>query len=174
MRVSSYLSFAFLAVGFACATKPDDPAVQLSDVGYVLHLPPPMQSSLDAFAPGFHAVLPSSFRSDVAQAAAGSTGQMQSLFAAVGDFDGDGTVDAVVEGRTPGDTALRVIAIMNGKTPRALDVARFDSYDADAVGVYLSKPAAGQTGAFEVVNYPDETTLYRWQNGGFVGTKITS
>jgi len=158
----------------ACAGKKvDDPRVELTDVGYVLHLPPAMQSALDADAPGFHAVMQSSYRSDVPQAAAAATGQLQPLFAAVGDFDGDGTVDAVVEGAVPGDSALHVIAIMNGKQVRAVDVTRFESYDADAVGVYLSRPPSGQAGAFEVVNYPDETTMYRWQNGGFVGSKIS-
>jgi len=56
---------------------------------------------------------------------------------------------------------------------RAIDVTRFESYDADAVGVYLSRVPSGQTGAFEVVNYPDETMLYRYKDGGFVGTKIS-
>ena len=174
MRALSCLTLLAVAVvATSCESKPDDPAVQLSDVGYVLHLPPPMQSALDAFAPGFHPVMASSFRSDVAQAAA-SSGQLSSLFATVGDFDGDGTIDAVEEGTAPGDTALRVIAILNGKQPRAVDVARFESFDADAVGIYLVRPPAGQTGAFEVVNYPDETMLYRYQGGSFVGTKITS
>jgi hypothetical protein len=163
---------AYVALS-ACSKKPDDPRVELTDVGYTLHLPPPMQAALDGVAPGFHAVMPSSFRSDVAQASAMASGQLQSLFATVGDFDNDGTVDAVVEGTAPGDTALRVIAILNGPHPRAMDVARFESYDADAVGVYLSKPAAGQSGAFEVVNYPDETMLYRYAGGTFTGTKVS-
>jgi hypothetical protein len=164
---------ATLALAACGEKKVDDPRVELTDVGYVLHLPPAMQSALDADAPGFHAVMPSSYRSDVPQAAASASGQMQSLFATVGDFDGDGTVDAVVEGSVPGDSALRVIAIMNGAQARAVDVTRFESYDADAVGVYLSRPPSGQSGAFEVVNYPDETTLYRYHEGGFVGTKVS-
>jgi hypothetical protein len=158
----------------ACAGKKvDDPRVELTDVGYALHLPPAMQAALNADAPGFHAVMQASYRSDVPQAAAAATGHLEPLFAAVGDFDADGTVDAVVEGSVPSDSALHVIAIMNGAHPRAVDVTRFESYDADAVGVYLTRPPAGQAGAFEVVNYPDETTMYRYQGDGFIGTKVS-
>lgn len=44
-----------------------------------------MQQALDSLAPGFRPV-----------------------------FDGDGTLDAVMEGNRPDDAALHVIAIMNG------------------------------------------------------------
>jgi hypothetical protein len=162
-----------LAIVAACgAKKPDAPHVELTDVGYALHLPSGMQHALDSIAPGFRPVQTSSYRADVAQAAAAGAGEMQSLFASVGDFDGDGTQDAVEEGTVPGDSALHVIAIMNGAKPVAIEVTTFPEYDADAVGIYLSRPTEGRTGAFEVVNYPDESMLYQYQDGGFVGTKI--
>lgn len=146
--------------------------MEFSDIGFSLHLPVPMQKALDSLAPGFHTVRTASYRVDVSQAAAEDGGGAQALFATIGDFDGDGTKDAVVEGTERGDDALHVIAILNGATPTAVEVTQFQEYDADAVGIYLSRPAPGTTGAFEVVNYPDASTLYRYENGAFEGTKI--
>ncbi len=165
-------SFALAIVLAACARKPDDPQLEFATVGFVLHLPPAMQQAMDSLAPGFRTVRINSFRSDVAQAAAQAAGGMQALFATVADFDGDGTQDAVVEGTTPGDTALRVIAIMNGAKPRAMDVERYPVYDADAVGIYLSRPTGSRKGTFQVVNYPDSSTVYRYEGGSFVGARI--
>ena len=159
----------------ACGTNTDDPKIELTDVGFTLHLPPPMQQALDSFAPGFRAVRATSFRSDVSQAAAaGGSDAMPAAFAAIGDYDRDGSVDAVVEGTSPGDSALRVIAIRNGALPAAVEVTRFPVYDADAIGVYLVNPPKGTPGAFEVVNYPDSTLTFDFQDGAFVGRKTGS
>ena len=167
-------SFALLILLGACAKKEvDDPRVELTDVGFTLHLPPAMQQALDSLAPGFHTVRTTSFRSDVTQAAAAmGSGGMPAAFTAVGDFTHDGTIDAVVEGTTPSDSALQVIAIINGAKPTAVVITRFLVYDADAVGVYLSNPPAGVAGAFEVVAYPDSSILYQYRNGGFQGHNI--
>jgi len=167
-------SFALIILLAACAGKPDAPTIQLTDVGFTLHLPAPMQQALDSIAPGFHTVRTTSYRSDVSQAALAGGGGLPALFASLGDFNHDGAPDAAVEGTAPGDSALRVIVILNGAKPTALEVARFASYDADAVGIYLTGPPAGQNGAFVVVNYPDESTLYSYADGGFEGTKIGS
>ncbi|MBI3569374.1 MAG: hypothetical protein HY084_14335 [Gemmatimonadetes bacterium] len=164
-------SFALVLALSACARKPDDPRLEFANIGFMLHLPPAMQQALDAYAPGFRSVKINSFRSDVSQFAAEAAGGMQPLFATVADFDGDGTLDAIVEGTAPGDSALRVIAIMNGAAPKALDVERIPLYDADAVGVYLSRPTGSPAGSFELVDYPDSTTTYRYTGGRFVGTK---
>lgn len=161
-------SLSLLALLLGCTKTADDPRVELSDVGFTLHLPPAMQQALDSVAPGFRTVRTTSFRSDVAQAAAATgTNGMAAAFASVGDFDHDGMIDAVVEGTAPGDSALRVIAIMNGAKPVAIDIARFPVYDADAVGVYLTNAPAGVAGAFEVVDYPDSTLVYEYRNGAF-------
>jgi hypothetical protein len=162
-----------LATMFAgCTTKKvDNPRVELTDVGFTLHLPPAMQQALDSLAPGFRAVRPSSFRSDVSQAAAENGGGLPAAFAAVGDFDHDGLTDAVVEGSAPSDTGLRVIAILNGATATAHEVTRFPVYDADAVGIYLANPPAGTAGAFEVVAYPDSTLLFKYEDGAFKGER---
>lgn len=165
-------SLALALALVACTAKPPDPELHFATVGFVLTLPAGMQQALDAVAPGFRTVRIDSFRSDVSQAAAMAGGGLQAMFATIGDFDGDGTKDVIIEGAAPRDSALHVIAIMNGKTPRAFEVTRFPVYDADAVGVYLSKAPGGQTGSFEVVNYPDVSTLYTYKSGGFVGTKI--
>ena len=152
-----------------------DPKIELTDVGFALHLPPPMQQALDAFAPGFRAIRATSFRSDVSQAAAAAgSDAMPAAFAAIGDYDRDGTIDAVVEGTSPGDSALRVIAIRNGAHPAAVEVTRFEVYDADAVCVYLVNPPKGTPGAFEVVNYPDSTLTFDFKDGAFVGRKTGS
>lgn len=158
----------------ACTTKDvDNPRVELTDVGFVLHLPPAMQQALDSLAPGFRAVRPSSFRSDVSQAAASeSLGSLPAAFAAVGDFDHDGLTDAVVEGSAPSDTGLRVIAILNGSKATAKEVTYFPLYDADAVGIYLSRPPTGTPGAFEVVAYPDSTLLFTYADGAFRGERL--
>lgn len=165
---------ALLVLLGACSAKTtDNPRVELTDVGFALHLPPAMQQALDAFAPGFRPIRASSFRSDVSQAAASSgPGGMPAVFTALGDFDHDGTIDAVVEGNTPGDSALRVIVIMNGVKPAAQEVTRYLVYDADAVGVYLSIPPAATPGAFEVVAYPDSTVVYNYASGAFQGRNV--
>ena len=168
-------SLAIVVVLGACSKTADDPRVELTDVGFTLHLPPGMQQALDSLAPGFRAVRTTSFRSDVAQAAAATgTNGMAAAFASVGDYDRDGTTDAVVEGTVPGDSALRVIAIMNGAKPMAIDITDFPVYDADAVGVYLTNAPAGVAGggAFEVVDYPDSTLVYEYGNGTFTGRTV--
>lgn len=169
------ISLAFgitLLLGACGEEKAPEPKLEFSGLGFILQLPPAMQHALDSIVPGFQPVRSASFRSDVAQASAEGGGGVQALLARVADFDGDGTQDAVVEGAARGDTALHVIAILNGAKPRAMEVTSFPEYDADAVGVYISKPTGGQRGAFEVVNYPDASTLYRYVNGRFTGTKV--
>ena len=159
-----------------CARTTDQPAIARTDVGFALHLPGPMQQALAAVAPGFRPLRTSSFRSDVPQAAAADGGGMPALYAAVGDFDHDGSVDAVEEGSLPGDEALHVFVILNGKTPRAFEVDTVDTvdpYDADAVGTYLSLPTAGGVGAFEVVNYPDSSTIFAYDKGAFRGQSFS-
>ncbi len=165
------------ALAFAlsgCAKKPEAPQIQLTDVGFMLHLPPAMQHALDVVAPGFRTIQTTSYRSDVAQAAASAGGGFPALFAATGDFDHDGTQDAVVEGTTPSDSALQVIVIMNGAKPKAIPVEEIATYDADAVGIYLSGPTGGRTGAFELVAYPDSSTLFTYSGGSFQGTKFSN
>ena len=166
-----------LALLGACAHKVDNPQIQLTDIGFVLHLPQPMQQALDSFAPGFHSIASTAYRSDVAQAAAAgaaSSGAMPALFATVGDFNGDGFVDAVEEGTVAGDSTLHVVAILNGAKPHAIDVTRIANFDADAVGFYLTPPTAGQAGAFELVAYPDSSTIYTYSDGTFAAAKIGS
>lgn len=166
-------AFALLIALGGCAGTADAPRVELTDIGFTLHLPPRMQQALDSLAPGFRAIRATSFRSDVSQAAAAiGAAEMPAVFAAVGDYDRDGTVDAVIEGTTPGDSALRVIAILNGAKPTAVEITRFPVYDADAVGVYVSNPPVGVAGAFEVVAYPDSSMLYSWSAGEFHGSVV--
>jgi len=160
-------AFGLVTTLAACGTsEAENPRLEIGAGGFTLHLPPAMQESLNALAPGFQQVRSASFRSDVAQAAAEAGGGIQSLFAVVGDFDGDGSIDAAIEGSAQGDTALVVIAILNkGAKPVAMEVTRFPTYDADAVGIYLAKPRG--PGAFQVVNYPDATTTYVYRDGKF-------
>lgn len=175
LMTSFRFSLLLIAALAACSgsKEADNPRIELSDVGFALHLPPAMQSAMDSLAPGFRTVRASSFRSDVSQAAAAEGGGgSPAAFAAIGDFDHNGSVDAVVEGTTPGDTALRVIAILNGKKPTAVDVTRFPMYDADAVGIYLTNPPAGVAGAFEVVAYPDSTLLFQFEDGALKGERL--
>src|SRR3954468_13497101 len=173
MKTITHVLAAALALA-GCSTKEvDRPRVELSDVGYALHLPLAMQQALDSLAPGFRAVRASSFRSDVSQAAAAQGGGgLPAAFAAVGDYNDDGLTDAVVEGAAPSDTGLRVIMILNGVTPRAEEVTRFPTYDADAVGIYLSNPPKGMKGAFEVVAYPDSTLLFTYTDGAFRSERV--
>ncbi len=156
----------------ACSRKPPDPSAEFSTIGFSLQLPSGMQHALDAAEPGFRRITPDKFRADVAQQSALGSGRLQPLFATIADFDGDGTKDVIVEGTVPGDSALHVVAVMNGKTPHAFEVTNFPVYDADAVGVYLSAAPDGTTGAFEVVNDPDPTMLYTYRSGRFVGSKL--
>jgi hypothetical protein len=150
----------------------DAPKLELAGLGMALYLPKPMQTALDSIAPGFRPISTSSYRSDVPQAALEQAGgaSIPALFATVGDFDGDGTTDAAVEGTKAGDSGLSVVAIMNGAAPRAIEVKHFAEFDADAVGVYVAAAPAGAAG-FEVVNYPDESTLYTWKDSSFVAQK---
>jgi hypothetical protein len=156
----------------ACSKKAAEPTLEFATIGFMLHLPAAMQSALDAAAPGFKIIRPNAFRADVAQAAAASGGGLQAEFATLGDFDGDGSTDAIVEGSEPGDSALHVIAVMNGAKPHAFEVMNFPLYDADAVGVYLVQPTGSAKGTFEVVSYPDSSMIYTFKAGRFVGKKI--
>lgn len=165
-------SSALLVLLAACSRKPDDPRVEFINIGFKVSLPPGMQQALDSLAPGFKYIAINSFRSDISQYAAEAGGGMQPLFATITDLDGDGALDAVVEGTSAGDVALRVIAIMNGPKPTAMEIQRFPVYDADAVGIYLSRPKGSRLGAFEVVNYPDSSTAFQYKAGRFIGTRI--
>ena len=164
MKRAARASLLLTLVACGAAKPADNPRVELSPGGFLLHLPPAMQQALQSAAPGFRAVPTVSFRSDVSQAAAEAGGGMQPLFAVIKDLDGDGTTDAVVEGSTPSDSSLVVIAIFNRKTPVAMEVTRFATYDADAVGIYLLKADGG---AFSVVNYPDASETWLWSDGHF-------
>lgn len=155
----------------ACTKKSDQPRIELTDAGFALHLPTAMQQALDAADPGFRTIRTATYRSDVSQAAAQSAGGLPALIATIGDFNHDGRQDVAVEGTISGDSALRVIGIIAGTPPEVVPVARFPVYDADAVGIYLSPVPAGHSGAFEVVDYPDSSIIYRYDNGTFEGTK---
>ena len=156
-----------------CATKTaDNPRLELTDVGFALHLPAPMQQALDSVAPGFKVVRASSFRSDVAQAAGAGGVAGAAAFAALGDWNHDGALDAVVEGASPGSSSLTVIAILNGPHPSAIEVTRFAEYDADAVGIYLTGAPPNGEATFSVVAYPDSTLVYRWVDGKLEGHTI--
>ena len=173
MNMTSWVAGTTVLLSGCASQPPDVPRVALTDVGIALHLPASMQHALDSIAPGFRIVNGSSFRSDIAQAAsAGSGGGLPAAFAAIGDFDHDGTIDVAVEGASPGSTALQVIAILNGAHPSAVEVTRFAEYDADAVGIYLTARPAGADGAFDVVAYPDSTLRFRWADGALRGTNI--
>jgi hypothetical protein len=173
MNATRWVLSATVLLGACTKEPPDVPRVALTDVGIALHLPAPMQHALDSLAPGFRIVNASSFRSDVAQAAsAGSADALPAAFAVIGDFDHDGTLDTAVEGASPGSSALRVIAILNGAHPFAVEVTNFAEYDADAVGIYLAALPVGTNGSFDVVAYPDSTLRYRWSDGALVGTSI--
>lgn len=165
-------SLALVILLGACSRKSDDPRVELTDVGFALHLPTAMQHTLDSVAPGFRTIRMTSYRSDVSQAAAATAGGMPTLIATIGDFNHDGKKDVAVEGTVSGDSALQIIAILGGARPEAIPVARFPVYDADAVGVYVSPAPGGDSAAFEVVDYPDSSILYRYADGAFAGTKV--
>ena len=167
MRLSAFV-LAFVAAG--CSKEPSTPTLEFATVGFILHLPVAMQQALDEAAPAFRTVSPNKLRSDVAQAAAAAGGGLHAGFAIVADFDGDGSLDAIVEGAAPGDTVLHVIAIMNGPQPTAFEVTNFPVYDADAVGIYLSQPTGGSKGSFDVINFPDASTRYTYRKGRFAGT----
>jgi len=174
-RIRNATVFAFTGIAIAlsaCKSKPEEPKLTFINIGFTLQLPPGMQHALDSLAPGFRPVIVGKFRSDIAQYAAAAGGGMQALFATVADFDGDGTLDAVIEGNSPGDSALRVIAIMNGPKPLAMPVVSIPQYDADAVGLYLSRPKGGAPRSFELVDYPDSSTVYTYRGGRFVGKKV--
>jgi hypothetical protein len=173
VRVATVCAITGLAIAAsACSQQPAEPELTFINIGFTLKLPPTMQHALDSLAPGFRPVIVGKFRSDIAQYAAEAGGGMQALFATIADFDGDGTIDAVVEGNTPGDSSLQVIAILNGAAPRAMPVARIEQYDADAVGLYLSRPKGIAPRSFELVDYPDSSTVYTYLRGHFVGKKV--
>ena len=174
MRILPLPALACALVLAACSRKPPDPSVEFATIGFMLKLPGGMQQALDAAMPGFHRITPDKFRADVAQQTALGSGRIEPLFATLGDFDGDGTKDVIVEGTVPADRSLHVVAIMNGAKPRAFQVTAYPVFDADAVGIYLSAAPHGQKNAFEIVNYPYTSYLYTYKDGRFVGSKIGS
>ncbi len=173
IRLATHFAITAIAIAIsACKRKPEQPELTFINIGFTLKLPPRMQHALDSLAPGFRSVMVGKFRSDIAQYAAEAGGGMQALFATIVDFDGDGLLDAVVEGNVPGDSALSVIAIMNGAAPLATEVVRIEQYDADAVGLYLSRPKGIAPRSFELVDYPDSSTVYTYVRGRFVAKKV--
>jgi len=160
--MQTLIALALVACG---ESAPENPALGIGAGGFTLTLPPAMQQALSAAAPGFQQIRSASFRSDIAQSAA-EGGGIAAMFAVIGDFDADGTLDVAVEGSVSGDTALVVMAILNkGAKSVATQVTRFPTYDGDAVGIYLSKPKGA--GAFSVVNYPDASVTYAFRGGKF-------
>jgi hypothetical protein len=170
MRIPPWFALA-IGISGCAGTTVDNPRLDVTDVGFTLYLPARIKRTLDSVAPGLRLIRAFKFRADVREAAAEEGGgSAQALFAVVADFDGDGTQDVAVEGLSPVDSALVVIAILNtGSKPKALEIGRYRNVDADAVGIYLSRPAPPALGAFEVVNYPDASTLYLYRNGKFEG-----
>ena len=173
MRIACWLGLAIGVTGCG-STAADNPRLDFTDVGFTLYLPARMQQSLDSAAPGLRLIRALKYRADVREASAEEGGgKAQALFAVIGDFDGDGAQDVAVEGMSPVDSALVVIAILNtGSKPKAVEIGRYRNVDADAVGIYLSRPAPPKPGAFEVVNYPDASTLYLYRDGKFQGVEI--
>ncbi|MEA3246616.1 MAG: hypothetical protein U9Q74_10730, partial [Gemmatimonadota bacterium] len=68
MRRLTSLAVVAVCAAAACSSPPDPPTVEFSGFGFTLHLPDGMQAALDAAAPGFRAIRPDAFRSDVSQA----------------------------------------------------------------------------------------------------------
>jgi hypothetical protein len=170
MKPARLVSLIIVVGVSACSKTADAPRIELTDVGFTLHLPSAMQHALDLADPGFRTVRATSYRSDVSQAAAASG--TPALFATIGDFNHDGANDVAVEGTASGETALQVLAVLSGTAPEVVQVTRFPVYDADAVGIYLTAAPAGTNGGFEVVDYPDSSVVYHYADGGFQGAKI--
>ena len=170
MRFTGWFALAIGVTGCGKKAEVDNPKLEYTDIGYTMTLPARMQQALDSVAPGLRMINSTKFRADVREASAGESGTAQALFAVVSDFDGDGTQDVAVEGLSPVDSALVVVVVLNnGPKPTAMEISRTRAVDADAVGIYLSRPVKPKPGAFEVVNYPDASTLYFYRDGKFEG-----
>lgn len=163
------------------------PRIDRRPDGPVLVLPEAMERALLAEVPGFTHSLVSDYDSDLQQYAAPS--ETSALFAAIGDFNGDGRADVAVDGHdaTHGyllvlltePESIRVFTVRKaplGSTDQRTGRIDFLSLvprgliQADTLedGEYEKVPVRLEHDAFDLAWFEKASTLYYWRGGRFV------
>lgn len=174
------------APAVADTTRPDVLRIAMRDRAPVLELPGPMRDALRAYAPGYTPWRLQDYDTEVAARARGS-GALP-LFGAIGDFNGDGVPDLVLQGHDatnelsfvilsnqrkftviellrqplppePRSTKRRIYAQHMG--PGKIDVPT-------GFAAQVGPPPTLTTDAFAEVVEGEAGTLYYWKDGKFV------
>jgi len=172
----------------AVATPRGDitPRIEQRAEGPMLVLPSRMQEAVLTAVPRFRHTPLSDFHPDIVQFAPPT--ERSAPFAAIGDFNGDGRADVVVEGRdsrrslllvllTEGDS-VRVVrlkersVVLDQGMPRGeylslvkRGVIQADTIDGDG---YEKVSVRLERDAFELVYWQKASVLHYWRNGRFV------
>lgn len=162
------------------------PRIVRVGAGFVLHLPRAMDSALRALSPDFRPLRRGQFSRDLLDYAATSEPDA-ALFAALGDFDGDGRLDVAMEGdiglvailnRGAGASAMCVSGCAGGSgegsgqrdtyirvQPRGVFTMRDE--DGAAVSITLA------TDGIHEIYFEKAAVLYRYERGVWIQT-VTS
>jgi hypothetical protein len=168
-RISCGPSLALIMLMTAPWTaEAQSPRIQRVGRDHVLQLPPAMRATIEAAAPGFQSWKFADYHPDVRQYYTFT--MRQAPWAAIGDFNGDGTEDVVIDGYTA-TKELRVAVLSH---PKKAQVLILDSLSrAPKVyprSVVLQFVAPGKVGT----NFDEETKLifadafnvYYWEKAG--------
>jgi hypothetical protein len=163
------------------------PRIEGRAEGPVLVLPAEMKRALRKAIPGFRPWRQSDYSVDIVQSVPPT--DSSALFAAVGDMNGDGRTDVVVQGHdstramlvalmTEADS-VRVLIIEEGSLGREGERGRFETFinlvkrgvieaDTTESGDYNPIPVRIDHEGFEFVYWGKAASFYYWRNGRFV------
>lgn len=152
------------------------PVVQKADAGFRLFLPAPFQRALLRAVPGFQTFTLADYWKDIRTDY--DFTMRQAPWAVIGDFDGDGWCDLVVDGHDKRKN-YRVV-VWGGAQPRVQTLATFERSPAEGLGSVLQYYGPGTHGtnfsedtvelftdAFNEYIWGKAGTLYFWRTDHF-------
>lgn len=153
----------------------EGPRFVFQDGQYTVILPEPMKAALRQYDPSFTPFTYRDYHPDIFQTY--DFNKKQSLFAVIGDFNGDGIQDVALHGRSQGRTVIVCILSKEGKF-EALEVTPteprwkngLEAFLAFRIKVLSDASSDRQTSindAFELVSFRRKAALYYFKDGEF-------